>query len=1070
MAKRRSSSNEAATRIKPLPAKLTRPAATGLVRRDRLFRHLDAAARNRIVWICGPGGAGKTSLVSSWIETRGIASLWYRIDTGDADLGTFFHYLRLAVRDRPNTEPLPAFAPANAAAIDVFARRFFEGWFACFDEAVTLVFDNYERPSADSRIGEVLDALLAVMPEHARVVVLSRSSPPAALARWEASPDLVSLAWDQLRFSTDESTALAASWGVQDASVVAPMALSSRGWAAGMVLMLRAVRAGIQVRDGADEAPRGLFNYFATEIVARAPSSTQQFLLRAAFLPDMTAVLAEVLTGEPRAQKILADLHADNFFVERKATADASAGSYEFHPLFREFLRASALQTLGSAVVDDIRRKAATLLEAGGDIDAAAQLLIDAKDSTRLALLIEQHAEDLLRRARFATLRGWLERLPDELIQRSPRLAMWRGQCQLAARDEGWRSSLALAKQLFDESNDVAGAFVVRAWMMSFVATAEECAAIVTQLQALVDRHWDSLQWRQQVQALEQLRNDRRTPLTLVLLRDLYARTAGLFDTIDEPEAKLQFATFVGTYAVACGDLPCQLSLESRIRPLLDAGKGSTRVRASCLSHLHYYWTQCGSADDNRRVLRELGALGDAGGFYEDQLMVWHGALRAALCCRDFAAVARWERLVRPIAKLVPWRYLFLLPSCVQMHLERGDTEAAERDANELHALMPAESPHRRFAFGALAQLALERGDARKAAGLAEQALAVARAWQHPPTIYTSLVLSALAQKRCGDVARAQEFLTDALRHSRQFGVVRCLHIADRFTTEAFVFALQQGIEPDHVKRLIRILEQPPPATDIEEWPWPARVRVLGAPALEQPKTDAVPDSAKGKRQPRKPVELLHFVISRGGEPVAISAATHALWPDSDGDAAKKAFDITLHRLRKLLGADDAVRLDNGRLVLNAQHCWVDAFAFGRLAERIERGEAPAPDEPLDGAMARSLALYRGHFLGDGGDAAWAVAYRDKLRAQFMRLVELTGAHYTASGRCDDAERCYRKALELDPVAERIYRRLMQSLAGRGETAAAIDVYRRCREMLSVLLGTKPSPETAAAYERVRGA
>ena len=192
-----------------------------------------------------------------------------------------------------------------------------------------------------------------------------------------------------------------------------------------------------------------------------------------------------------------------------------------------------------------------------------------------------------------------------------------------------------------------------------------------------------------------------------------------------------------------------------------------------------------------------------------------------------------------------------------------------------------------------------------------------------------------------------------------------------------------------------------------------------------------------------------------------------ALWPEADGDAAKKAFDITLHRLRKLLGADTAVLIEHGRASLNTRYCWVDAFAFAGLVERIEQDGLAS--DALDDALARALKLYRGPMLGGTSDATWAIAYRNKLRARFTRLVERAGARYSASGRTEDAERCYRSALDLDPIAEAIYRSLMQSLASRGETAAAMDVYRRCRETLAALLGTKPSPDMVAAYERTLG-
>ena len=94
-----------------LPAKLTRPTASGLIQRERLFARLDRSLQSKVIWISGPGGAGKTSLVSSFIEARGLDCIWYQVDASDADLASFVHYLRLAARDYPG-EPLPAFTAA----------------------------------------------------------------------------------------------------------------------------------------------------------------------------------------------------------------------------------------------------------------------------------------------------------------------------------------------------------------------------------------------------------------------------------------------------------------------------------------------------------------------------------------------------------------------------------------------------------------------------------------------------------------------------------------------------------------------------------------------------------------------------------------------------------------------------------------------------------------------------------------------------------------------------------------------------------------------------------------------
>ncbi|MGH8696310.1 MAG: hypothetical protein ACREVS_07540, partial [Burkholderiales bacterium] len=60
----------------PLPAKLARPTANGLIPRERLFKRLDQSLQRKVVWISGPGGAGKTSLVSTFVATRQLDCLW----------------------------------------------------------------------------------------------------------------------------------------------------------------------------------------------------------------------------------------------------------------------------------------------------------------------------------------------------------------------------------------------------------------------------------------------------------------------------------------------------------------------------------------------------------------------------------------------------------------------------------------------------------------------------------------------------------------------------------------------------------------------------------------------------------------------------------------------------------------------------------------------------------------------------------------------------------------------------------------------------------------------------------
>src|SRR6478672_710139 len=85
--------------------KTTAPTVSGAVPRTRLFRRLDAH-RGSATWICAPPGAGKTTLVASYLSSRKLKSLWYEIDAADADVATFFYYLGAAAPRRRAALPL----------------------------------------------------------------------------------------------------------------------------------------------------------------------------------------------------------------------------------------------------------------------------------------------------------------------------------------------------------------------------------------------------------------------------------------------------------------------------------------------------------------------------------------------------------------------------------------------------------------------------------------------------------------------------------------------------------------------------------------------------------------------------------------------------------------------------------------------------------------------------------------------------------------------------------------------------------------------------------------------------
>jgi DNA-binding SARP family transcriptional activator len=165
---------------------------------------------------------------------------------------------------------------------------------------------------------------------------------------------------------------------------------------------------------------------------------------------------------------------------------------------------------------------------------------------------------------------------------------------------------------------------------------------------------------------------------------------------------------------------------------------------------------------------------------------------------------------------------------------------------------------------------------------------------------------------------------------------------------------------------------------------------------------------------------------------------------------------MAVSRLRKLLGDDRALLVQEGKLSLNDKLVWVDANAFERLAGDFETHK---PDAEPDLAR-RAMDLYTGHFLTGDDEFSWLLGRRDRLRSRYLRLVAAHGAALERLGQRSQAIEGYRRALELEPLAEEITQRLMLCHLEQGEHAQALETYRRCRQMLSVVLGVSPSPQT----------
>jgi LuxR family maltose regulon positive regulatory protein len=213
----------------------------------------------------------------------------------------------------------------------------------------------------------------------------------------------------------------------------------------------------------------------------------------------------------------------------------------------------------------------------------------------------------------------------------------------------------------------------------------------------------------------------------------------------------------------------------------------------------------------------------------------------------------------------------------------------------------------------------------------------------------------------------------------------------------------------------------------------------------------------------RKPQELLQALIAFGGTEVSAGALIDALWPDSEGDAAYHALESALYRLRQLLGARDAVRMEGGKVSLNRDRLRVDLWEFEEELQRSHDPESNGMER-----IGRLRLLYQGHFLQHETEKPWVLKARQELRDRLLRAIRDAARECERARRWEDAANLYRSGIELDSLNEGLYRGLMLCHKELGDHSEALHAYRRCRELLTRFLGIPPNAKTQALYHSVR--
>ena len=1065
----------------PALAKTTRPTLSSALPRERLFRLLDDARASPAIWITGPPGSGKTTLAASYLALRKPVSLWYQIDASDADVASFFYHLSLATAEhgRRRRARLHHLTPQQRAGLPAFTRRYFQTLYRGLGASFAIVFDGYHELSPQSALHDVMTLALAEVPSGGSVILISRSDPPASMARLRANRAMELVGWRELKLTREESDAIALRRrrGLS-AQALAELYDRTQGWAAGLMLMLEQTPASDSPAAPSDlSTPQLVFDYLAGEIFQKTDIGTQELLLTTAFLPQMTVDMARSVSGQEDAGERLANLYRNNYFMALKQAQPQPV--YEYHPLLREFVAARANATLSKDRRQQLQRASADLLETHGLVADAGLLMRGTGDWKRIEGLIRHHARAMMDSGRSETLTQWVEWLPKEVQEQNPWTLYWLAVARMHASPRESRLLHERAYDLFmrQQEPDRRGLVFTCSGAMDAILYEVDDFSLLDRWIAIMDRllrdHPDLVSGAAEARITCSL-------FTSMVVRQTHHPEIERWGdrayraSIGQPDVSVRMSVEprVALGIAWGGHFPKARAIIEGVRKL--AGQDDLPPLSLTMSKLveatYYMLTANGSAclqaaREGLEIERSEGVV-----VLSYQLIAYGAG--GALASDDLAAA---EAILAQTETLpgTPARFDLCLHHLFSAWLawRRNDlVRAFQQQKLALRMAVEVGCP----VFEVLCRIAAahvqyQGGEYRAAMANFQQVYDTARHIRNHLLEYTGLMAYAYLALHSGRRPRSGLW---SLRRALALGKPRnysayLLWRPDHLAHLCSI-ALEHDIEPDFVHEIIRSrsLALDAVSSALLDWPWPLRVHTLGSFRVFK---NGKPIAFSGKAQ-RRPFDLLKALIAHGAREVSEERIVEVLWPRIDGDSAHRSFNTTLHRLRKLLGEDGALVLSEGKLSLDGRCVWVDTWALDQLTAQINERLKPSSARPipqdLEQLGERLLELYVGAFLADEPEGGAILSLRDRERRRFVRAVAGVSRGLREAGLSDRAVDMLERAIEADNTAESLYRDLIMCYADLGQQADAADTFNRCVKTLQISLGIAPSAETRALYER----
>ena len=280
------------------------------ISRKHLF-HLFETGLPGVTVVAAPAGYGKSSLVSQWIETSPLPTVWLNVNAADSTQSFFAHVLA-AIRvqfpefgsdfeNEPSANPMLNVHKLTGAAGEL-------------TEAFNFVLDNGPADSPD--VATVAQALVDFLPNNVHLIIVRRMTPATSLARYASLGNLSLITSQDLKFSDAEVSRIAELNGLHQLDTNSSKLIDRcEGWPAAVQMMTRSIARGqhnSQFEMGATSNPLSIL---ALETFNSLNEENRSKISRLLLVQEFDLETAAIILGEDFSDSYINKLATDGMFV-----------------------------------------------------------------------------------------------------------------------------------------------------------------------------------------------------------------------------------------------------------------------------------------------------------------------------------------------------------------------------------------------------------------------------------------------------------------------------------------------------------------------------------------------------------------------------------------------------------------------------------------------------------------------------------------------------------------------------------------------------------------------------------